>query len=707
MRFTQDEDREAFELEESVDRRIRNATRPPLPPKQFRVQKAQNGIRFFAADRDRLAPEDGRLSSSVRYRVRWAQACDTNDTDKIEAAFVRSTIIGTIEGTGKEGVEASCYVVDPMYGTGYYFCTGVDGDGLEGEEYSQPVRVTSQILDDSIPGDPTHVQVTESGAAHNDVVYSEISVSCRAPNPLTSFAGVQLFLRYYQDLNSLVQEGYVHNYSGPAGGSINFKVTYPVCRRRGTGTISATNGSAAVTGSAFLTQSRAGDQIEILGVRSTIQSVNSDTSITLTANWTGRTVAAFTDYNIIGKIEVYLVAISRGGTHRFDWQNAPMVAVLFDGDLSAPNAPSIAATAEGNDVRIDLTPVVGTKIDRYVIYRGTGAAVAFSSCEPIKTIAADTNNTNGLLQWVDSKFSYYEREQGQTFSYYATAVNVADQESAASTRAEASCRLDAAGDNAPPVNAREIAKNILWNGMLGGTAGGNVVLGDAAQDTMMGGGAAPAGFNRWFLLTAGAGNFPTFQNATEVLLSIGGGAGAAGTSAIAQDIDAWDHATPGNHRIPKGKTLVFQVKLRTSGGQPDGTVYIDIEQYNGGALGPIASVRNRLSDDTYDYSATSVPFDGADLDATDYQIIWGVFVLDTTATTTKIRARVFYSTNNYNGVDVYITEAMLSVGETLPAYTPEHVDANITYDPPTGGAPLPPPEFDPEDGGLRGLIKMV
>ncbi|GEM_PF-2265269 len=691
----------SFREDATSDLIVRSSSRPGiLPPKSFRVEKAQNGLRFYAADRGKQATEDGRLSSSVRYRVRWAELVDTSDSDKIDAGFARSIIIGTIEGTGKEGIEASCFVIDPKYGSGYYYCTGVDSAGNEGTEYSTPQNATNQILDGAIPDDVTHPQISESGAVHDDVVFSELSISCVAPFS-ASFAGVQLFFVHYPTL-SAIQEGYFHPYTSSPGGPIRFKVDYPVARRAGEGTLTITNGSAAVTGSGFLTQARAGDLVEAFGVRGTIQSVNSDTSITLTANWSGKSLVASTEYAFIGLVDIYLVAVSKAGTHRFDWTNSPMKSVLMDGDLSAPNSPSIAATSQGNDVRIDLTPVIGTKIDHYVIYRGTGAGLAFSACSPLKTIAADTNNTTGLLQWIDSDFTLYEREQGQVFTYYATAVNTGNQESAPSAEVEAACRLDAPGDNGPLVPARELPKNLLWNGMLSGT--GSVSTADATQDNGMGAtvtGAAfppPVGFYRWNGSTTGVGSAPGFQNTTEVVLAMTGA--GAGVSNLEQQIDAWGHATASHRRVPRGKMVCFQCKVRTSGGPPNGILYMDILEMNGGALVANSLLRQRLSDDTIDFSATQLSVNGSEI-VTDPQIVFGIFQLGSDASVTNLLCRIHYDVTNWNGVNVFITEVMLALADTLTPYTPEHVDANVIYNPPTGGAPDPPGRFDDSEGRFR------
>jgi hypothetical protein len=665
-----------------------------LGPKGFRVEKTGKGVRVTIIDRDH---EDIETSgtSALSYHVHWAETVEMTSAQGIENGFKRSTLLApTIPAPGRADAEATAEFTDAKFATGYFYVTGVDKDGRRSDP-SYPVRVGSGT-GGSVPEDVRHFQVSESGEVHNGTTLSAVSYSFQYERTRNLPDRVQFWFENYPNLNELSAGESVQQIAG-SGGTQTGKLLLPVARRTGAGTIGILGTAVSGVGTNFRTIAAAGDYLEAFGVRALISSVDSATTLTLSGAWSGPSVAAHGDWVIIGSVTMYAVSIGQNGERRDDVTGAPSATVVLDGELSAPNAPTFTATPLGNAIRIEVTPSYGTELARVLVYRGTGSGVAFASCTPIHTFEADHSNSTGTLQWDDTDFTVYQREQGQTFSYFVQAVNVRDQPSAASSRVEASCRLDTGTDTGPQDNGRQVAKNLLYNAMFSGTASGSVDPTDTAQDDRMGF-VPPAGFTYWDGDVSGSGQAPGHQSATEVILAMTA-MNDTGGSWVFQEIDAWDHATPGH--IPKGKLLNFQVKVRTSGGAPNGTFYLDILQYNGASHVSEGRLRERLSDDEYttvdgaggttqgdDFLAVA----GSDI-VTDYQLVHGTFYLDPAVTTTKIMPRIIYSVTSWNGVNVIITEPMLSIAETPPYWTADMVDPDITYGPPSGGAPIPPGHF--------------
>jgi len=100
-----------------------------------------------------------------------------------------------------------------------------------------------------------------------------------------------------------------------------------------------------------------------------------------------------------------------------------------------------------------------------------------------------------------------------------------------------------------------------------------------------------------------------FQNTKEVILPY---PGSGKYCRLKQKIDAWDHATPGNRRVPKGKYLTLQCKGRTSGGQPNGTFRLGLWQWDGAAYTAIKA-RRRLTDDSIVFDLDGITINGSDM----------------------------------------------------------------------------------------------
>lgn len=673
---------------------IRTLTLTPLVPKQFFAENITDGVQVRAVGRDRLLERDG----AVKYRVRWVEDGDMTTETGRKAARVRSVIVCTLDAPGHDGVEVTDTIRNATYGNGYLLCEAVGISQNVSDDFLFSQRLDSDVLDSTIPGDVTHFQASESGEEHQSSMVSVLSVECQAPSPIGSFDRVQLYYKDYPQIGGM-NEGESHRYSGGSGGSIQFQAMNASSRRKGEGTVSLANGNSTVTGTggSFLSQAQPGDVIEVLGRQATVSFVTSNDSLTLTAVWAGPSVTSLADFTFIGLITVFAVAVSKAGTRRTDIENAPSVKVLFDAEDSAPNTPTMTGAALGNMNRLDVTPLVGTRVDHYNFYRGLGPAQPFSACTFLHAAPHDPTNVAGSIQFDDTDFTIYQREHAQVFSYYATAVNIARQEGLPSTIVELTCRLAAPSDGGVQIPGQTYSKNLLWNGMCYLNA--NVIIDptDVNQDTSMGGGVPPGGFSRWnHEEGGGAISIASFQNTTELILPHNGSGGAY-TSAK-QWVGAWNNLVNANRRIPIGCYVTFQCLARTSGGTPDGILGVDISQQDSAFTHQgWAKYRQRLNTDVMDESATGLNINPGDL-VVPWQKYWATFHLDPALTTAFISLRIRYQ-DGTTPANIVLSQIMLSIGDALPQWTGELVDPLISYQPPGGGAPLPPGGFPDQDGG--------
>lgn len=87
------------------------------------------------------------------------------------------------------------------------------------------VQVQATVTANSVaPNDPTGVSVVQTGYIIDGVLYSEVTASYNAPNPLGTFAGVFLVISGYRGSSELVKVT-EHNFAGAAGSSATFKTT--------------------------------------------------------------------------------------------------------------------------------------------------------------------------------------------------------------------------------------------------------------------------------------------------------------------------------------------------------------------------------------------------------------------------------------------------------------------------------------------------
>jgi hypothetical protein len=609
-----------------------------LPPKDLKVKRDGGMVRLVAIERGKFIATSGVLSGAVQYIFYWVAEADVTTKTGRNAALARAEVIGIVSRTYVDDQELpSGLLADARFASGFFMCAGSNGSDLS-DDVIVSASQSGDILDGTIPGAVTDLQISESGEQANGTVASVLAFTYVAPNPKNSFIGIQPVIADYPAIGDLTEFGPL-GYGGPAGGAGGGLLRIIPARRTGDGTISIVGTAVTGVGTRFTLFAKTGDQLEVFGVRARV-TVNSDTSMTLDAAWPATAPIVLTEgqYVVIGRCRVYAVSLSQTFAHSADQSTWPFVDIDLDGELSPPNAPaSLILTAFGNGIRGQFAQVAGVGIRGYLVFRSTGVTDDISTAiQNGKEIRHDPTTPNGgtVLQFEDSFFSVFERENGQVFRYYVKTINVRDQFSALYATATSSCRLDAPSDNSPTNNAREIALNQLWDGHINGTAA-PVAIGDAGQDVNMGG-APPAGRSRWFGTNLRRRRRPGHVSSTEVILAMSAAA-AAGQSALVQDIDAWDNATAANRRLPTNKLLVLQVKARTSGGQPNGILYLEIQQWNGGVQSATANYRQRLSNDVLDTSATSLAIAGSDI-LTDYHVYWGVFVPDANAVTTFFRA---------------------------------------------------------------------
>jgi hypothetical protein len=698
-------DGEIDRIRELVDR----ASLPPLLPKSVTIEETGNGVRVSVVARAR-----GPIDGTTRFDIHWVADCDPSTTTGIDRIVGASIVVDNIPNPAKEDALGEKTVSDGKYRNGWFFITAVNAVG-ERSGPSQPQEVGEAVHDRSVPDPVQHFTGSESGEQHNGMTFSACSFAYNAPNPLGGFHGLQLVAKDYPTIGeytALDEE----EFNGLGGGRAAFKKQLQVCRRPGLGTVTATAGSPTVTfgGSEnALIQVQAGDFIEILGVRGEIQSVDSATQVTLTANWGGQTVAGFASYVFLGKVRFYARSVSAGGGYEEDLTKLPYVDLVLDGELSAPNAPTLVVESAGNIIRAFVTLPPGTEIAEAVLFRGTGAGVAFASCDPIKTWPADQIRPTATLDYEDTDFSAYEKENGQTFTYYAVAKNVRGEPSAPSAAAQASCRLNTTKDGDNPVGKLGL-KNLLYNGFIAGTAGNAVRANDVSQDAYMFSDAANLpgvpynavyapgiaqangtgrfiGHTRWEMGDAGTGAalpVVVFQNGTEVRFSP---AGAGKFWAMYQGIEAWDQntGTARANKIKRGGIFVLSAYFRAAGGPaPNGEMRFFIEQYNnGGAKLGNAKRRYRDNTDALLWSSADYTISCADL-GLDWQRFYAVFQGDTTlALTRQFHVNIAWADGTQGNVDC--CQVMLNEGEEVGVFTADMDTSYIGWpmnpaNPPTG-----------------------
>jgi hypothetical protein len=684
-------------------------TPPARPPLRFTVEEMGSGVRCTVLNDGPL----GRLNGAVRYDVYWAEDVDTSTAAGKAAGFARAVCLApSIPATNIDHTQSSAMYQDPKYGSGYFYCCGVDAGGRRSAP-TDPAQVTTGPVDTTIPNDVRHLAISESGKVANDTVFSELSVTCEPPENVTNFGGVQLYLEDYLAIGD-VQQGYFHRWLHEGG--INFSVLYPIARRRSSVAVTVTYASGTVTAAGgLLAVAKVGEQFELQGRRHDITSVT-DTSIGLAISWLGTTQST-SDYAIIGKPTIYAVSVSPGGIRRGDIENAPSVDVLMDGELSPPNAPAnIYLSNAGVAKRIEWDQVASETISKYSVYRSEGS-VADTGMDLVPpspsagTILLDsvpqnknlpTGSSYGRLQYNDTKFTPYEMETNAVFTWYVTTTNVRGDESAAE-HDSGYCRAAYPNEIDPTLPSMADPKNYIYNAMLYGLNGVLVGAGDTFQDMHTGsdGSNLPGRpYQAASLQADGTGRFRGYTR----LEGNDGGTGASGSLEffnsdeilfeapgvgngwfVYGEVGAWNHGTEAFRKIEKGALYVLSCYLYHGGVTPDGTFYIFVQQMEDGVTNGNALLRSRDSSGVL--TTDDVPFtlDASQITATETRF-WATFQMDPDIANTK---QIHYNFAWQGGTvgEIHLKKIALQKGEYPAPYTPDMGDTTVSV--PDAASPTP------------------
>lgn len=716
----------------------RNKQLPPRTPKSFRIEKAGTGIRVYVTDWPHEAVEVAG-TSVFQYLIYWAEDVDQTTAAGISAGFARATLLapaiptaGRRRPSGGASGDYVAFFTDPKYQTGFFYCVGINTDGVLSDP-GNPVKITSGN-GGTVPNDVDHFEASESGEVHDGTTISAVSYAFRIPQTGGEVDRIQFMFENYPSLNEF-QEGESVRVTVGRGGTQTGKLTFPVGRRVGTGTITIVGALVTGVGTDFLALAAAlgGDQLEALGFRARIANVSSPTSMGLTGVWTGPAVTGLADWQTIAAITIYAVSEGLNGARRDDVENAPSVTLDLDGNLSAPNAPTtVYVTPLDNSVRIEATQVAGTQLDHYVLYRSLGSGVdagmALAPPQPsagtelLDTQPAVATPVSGsLVQFEDSGFTPTQKEQAQAFVWYVSVKNTRGDESACA-HAVGTCRLTSSADVDPSLTGRVGFKNLLYDAFIGGGLGNTVHDTDTSQDAFNGtsagnlpgkpyggsgasvGTGAFVGYTRWHATTTGAAALPVHGNGDEVQIMA---PGLGQSTYLFQEIDAWSLGLGGaaGVKIVKGGWYVWSVLARYTSafGQPPGSFVIYLEQYNnnvksGDALRQYRDSGTQLLANYPQGSASNaLTIPGSAL-LTTWQRFYAVWQMDASLVTKQLRMNI--SLQNCATGAVYVRRAMLNEGEDVAYWTGE---MGVT----SGSVPInvdPPGNIGDGPGHRRGEI---
>lgn len=691
-----------------IEQRLRKGLLEPQGPADFRAEIEGSAIRLVIVDIDHLAMR----SSTVSYIVGHVRDPDVSTEAARKSSAGRAEICAPpIVAPRRKGDVATFYLSDSRYQTGAFFCWAVDRDGTRSQRFLWTPKITREIIDTAIPADVSRPQVTESGReASPGVIVSQISVSAVAPSPLGSFDRLQMALKDYHEVGSLVYgESKVHD--GQPGGTIQFQFDLSPFRR-GVGLITVTNGDDAVhvTGGLLNKQARPGDVIEVLGTRATVLSVSGNEDLLLSAGWTGQSVVDHDAFQILPLVRFLFLSQNGAGMNRTDVLNAPFQDVLLDALMSPPNAPTLTGSTIGNEVLLQWQQVLGTKIARYRLFRCDGVDTPFTdaSRREIDTVEQDPSilNTGTLLQSRDTSFEPIERDRGDVFTYYVVAENDRRQQSAPSNGVALPCSANAPSDVDPVVIGRITLHNKLYNAFFSGTSGGNVLDTDTAQDSCNGtdasnvagkpyGGTGASdglgrflGFTRWHgRISAGGGGLPEFLNGDEIRLPQPGAVGE--WCDVIQELGAWDNPTPKEVKVGKYSLFVLSVwAMRVGVNVPSGSLEIYLLQMDNDTERGYLPRQYRDTDNTLQYytgSAAKIVIPGSSLVTTPARF-FAVFKTDPDLGVTKQLRVVFRHVNSLLG-HIHIKQPKLEDGEVLTGWTGDMGDPSISYPIPTTAIP--------------------
>lgn len=707
---------------------------PPLilPPKDMKVKRDGGMVRLIAIERGKFIATSGILSGATQYVFYWVAEADVSTPAGRAAAVTRASVVGDIARTYIDDQELpSGLLADARYASGYFLCAGSNGDQISDDVIFSASQI-GDILDGTIPGPVTNLQISEEGEQANGTIVSVLDFTYLAPNPKNSFIGIQPVIADYPAVGDLTEFGPL-GYDGPAGGAGGGLLRIVPARRVGDGTITITTADVLGVGTHFTLFAKAGDQIEVFGVLRRIAIVNNDVSMQLDVSWpVTPEVTNVGEYVVIGRCRVYAVALSQLLAHSADQSTWPFVDVDIDGVLSAPNAPAALILSRfGNGVRGQFVQVAGRAIRGYIAYRSDGTTDDITTATQVGLeIRHDPTTPNGgtVLQFEDSNFTSYEREYGSAFRYYVRTINVRDMLSSGYATATVSPRVDAGGDGGDPEGKLGL-KNLLFNGAFGGTLGNVILANDTSQDAFFAvipGTDEPGrpydsasgqaygigrfrGYSRWESGDAGTGaaGAVKFFNGSEARFDA---PGAAKTWFLWQEVEAWDSnaAAPPTPfiKVKKDSVCCWAVKLAKDSGsaQPNGTVTIVAELYSNGTFQGYAPKRYRDSATDALLFATGtaarVDISGADL-LSDWLLFFGVFRLDSSVGTVR-QVRFTISWFDATQGKVRVCEAMVNDGEERGIFTPDMGDVTVSIPVPVA----PPGPIGDGDGHPQDRIPL-
>jgi len=270
------------------------------------------------------------------------------------------------------------------------------------------------------------------------------------------------------------------------------------------------------------------------------------------------------------------------------------------------------------------------------------------------------------------------------------------------------------GEVDPTQTGRNAGKNYLYNAMLAGTAGNQVLANDVSQDANMsldiqdriGGadvnplpgepyGAASVqsngvgrfrGYTRWESNDAGSGatGTVTHQNGDEIHFPA---PGAGKVHFLYQEIGAWDEASGAVFKkIAKGEVYTLSFYVNHTGVTPNGEFTMYAEQYDNNTVKGQAKRRFRDTNSSMVTDSSGLDIVPSEITATStrYQ---AQFQFDTSLSPTRQIRINFGRTNGTVGV-IAIRRPMVAVGEAAPQWTGDMGDPTISI--PVGTTPIDP-----------------
>lgn len=263
--------------------------------------------------------------------------------ENTKRAFDKSEVLGTVQSDGL-GRRISFTISDTGLETGYFFVVGV-GEGGQFGPPTQPILYdAADTVNDRVPDDINTFSLTMKPIQQDRTTNVEITITFRNPQPLGSFAGVQLYMGPRK--------------SDSVGGYLGSK--------------------------------------EIVEVDGLIRGRGAEGAMS-----TGKIVLERDPNAASNPVTFYFVSVSKSGTRRPDIENSPGLLIsggidaLYATFFSVPNVTTLTAFIVGHAVSLAWFDV-GTAnasaaaVDRYLVFRtsnGTSQSAPGSPAKPAEPIA--------------------------------------------------------------------------------------------------------------------------------------------------------------------------------------------------------------------------------------------------------------------------------------------------------------------------------